>query len=79
MACDASLMKCTLTTQTPYPEVFSKMNAWAFIQDNGWRKIQTLTPDGVTNMFTLLVDSQAWNRKVHIYADSSLIYQAYAG
>lgn len=53
------------------------MNAWAYIQDNGWRKVQPLTPDGVSSMFTLLVDSQSWNRKVHVYADGSLIYQAY--
>ena len=54
------------------------MNAWAYIQDNGWRKVQPLTPDGVTNMFILLTDSKAWNRRVHAYVDGSLIYQAYA-
>jgi len=54
------------------------MNAWAYIQDNGWRKVQPLTPDGVSNMFILLADAQAWNRKVTVYADGSLIYQAYA-
>ncbi|HWJ71775.1 MAG TPA: M4 family metallopeptidase [Kaistia sp.] len=53
------------------------MNGWAYVQDNGWRKIQPLTPDGVTKLFALLVDSQAWNRKVHVYADESQIYQAY--
>lgn len=54
------------------------MNAWAYIQDNGWRKVQPLTPDGVSNMFTLLVEAQASNRKVHVYVDGSLIYQAYS-
>lgn len=55
------------------------MNAWAYIQDvGGWRKIQPLTPDGVTNMFDLLTEAQASNRKVHVYADGSLIYQAYS-
>jgi Zn-dependent metalloprotease len=53
------------------------MNAWAYIQDNGWRKVQPLTPDGVSKMFILLVDSHAWNRKVHVYVDGSQIYQAY--
>lgn len=53
-------------------------NAWAYIQDNGWRKVQTLTPDGVHNMFTLLTESQASNTKVHVYVDATLIYQAYA-
>jgi len=54
------------------------MNAWAYIQDNGWRKVQTLTPDGASNMFTLLVEAQASNAKVHVYVDGSLIYQAYS-
>jgi Zn-dependent metalloprotease len=54
------------------------MNAWAYIEDLGWRKIQPLTPDGVTNMFDLLTESQASGRKVHVYADGSLIYQAYS-
>ena len=53
------------------------MSAWAYIQDVGWRKVQTLTPEGVTNMFTLLVDAQAFNKKVNVYVDGSLIYQAY--
>jgi len=52
-------------------------NAWAYIQDVGWRKVQDLTPDGVTNMFVLLVDAEAYNRKVTVYVDASLIYQAY--
>ena len=53
------------------------MNAWANIQDNGWRKVQALTPDGVTNCFALLVDAQAFGKKVTVYVDGSLIYQAY--
>jgi M6 family metalloprotease-like protein len=52
-------------------------NAWAYIEDVGWRKVQDLTPDGVTNLFALLVDAQAFNRKVTVYVDASLIYQAY--
>ena len=54
------------------------MNAWAYIQDKGWRKVQTLTPDGVSNVFTLLVEAQASNSRVHVYVDGSLIYQAYS-
>jgi immune inhibitor A len=53
-------------------------NAWAYIQDVGWRLIQTLTPDGVTNMFEQLTEAQASNRKVHVYVDGSLIYIAYS-
>ena len=53
------------------------MNAWAYIQSVGWRKVQPLTPDGVSNVFTLLLEAQAGNRPVHIYADGALVYQSY--
>ncbi len=52
-------------------------NAWANIQDVGWRKMQQLTADGITNMFCLLCDAQAANAKVNVYVDDSYIYQAY--
>lgn len=52
-------------------------NAWAYIQDVGWRKVDTLTADGVTNMFELLVAAQAFNKKVTVYVDASSIHQAY--
>lgn len=54
------------------------MNAWAYIQDNGWRKVQSLTPDGVTNTFALLVDAQSVNARVNVYLDGTTIYQAYS-
>lgn len=53
------------------------MNAWAYIEGLGWRKVEELTPDGVSNMFTLLVDTQAFGKKTTVYVDSSKIYQAY--
>jgi M6 family metalloprotease-like protein len=53
------------------------MNAWAYIQDIGWRKVQELTPDGSSNMFALLVNAQAYGKKVAVFVDSSKIYQAY--
>jgi M6 family metalloprotease-like protein len=43
----------------------------------GWRKVDTLTADGVTNMFELLVAAQAFNRKVTVYVDAASIHQAY--
>jgi hypothetical protein len=52
-------------------------NAWAYIQDVGWRKVQQLTPDGVANVFVLLVDAQAFNKKVTVLVDGSFVYQAY--
>lgn len=54
------------------------MNAWAYTQDVGWRKVQPLTPDGVTGMFAQLTEAQASGRKVHVLVDGSLIYQAYS-
>jgi M6 family metalloprotease-like protein len=53
------------------------MNAWAFIQAVGWRKVDALTPDGVTNVFALLVDAQAYGKKVTVFVDASTIFQAY--
>ncbi|MDM0077279.1 M6 family metalloprotease domain-containing protein [Variovorax sp. J2P1-59] len=52
-------------------------NAWAYIQDLGWRKVDELTPDGVSNMFALLVDAQAYGRRVTVYVDASKVHQAY--
>ena len=52
-------------------------NAWAHFQGLGWRKIQTGSADGVTNMFVLLTEARANNRPVTIYADGSLVYYAY--
>ena len=54
------------------------VNAWAYIENNGWRKVQVLTPDGVHNMFTLLTETQSSNARVHVYLDAAFIYQAYA-
>ena len=30
-------------------------NVWAFIETIGWRKVQLLSTDGITNMFLMLV------------------------
>jgi Zn-dependent metalloprotease len=53
-------------------------NAWAYIEGLGWRKVQSLSPDGVTNAFVLLTEAQASGRRVHVYADGSLIYLTYS-
>ncbi len=53
------------------------MNSWAYIQNIGWRKIEPRSTDGVTNMYILLVDAQAYNRTVNVYIDNAYIYQAY--
>ncbi len=52
-------------------------NAWAYFQGLGWRKIQTGSPDGVTNMLILFAEAVANGRNVTIYADGDFVYQAY--
>jgi Zn-dependent metalloprotease len=53
-------------------------NAWAYIEDLGWRQVQALTADGVTNAFASLTEAQASGQRVHVYADGSLTYQTYS-
>jgi C1A family cysteine protease len=52
-------------------------NAWAYLQGLGWRKIEPLSADGVTNMLALFATAEAEGRKVTVLADADLIYQAY--
>ncbi len=40
------------------------MNAWANIETQPWRKVQSLSTDGVNNMFTLLNAAKANGRTV---------------
>ncbi len=55
----------------------SSQNAWAQIEDVGWRKIKTGASDGVTNTFVLLAAAKANNRTVNVYIVSNLIERAY--
>jgi astacin len=52
-------------------------NAWAYFQGSGWRKIQTGSPDGITNMLAVFAQAVAKNKLVTIYADGNFVYQAY--
>jgi C1A family cysteine protease len=52
-------------------------NAWAHIAGYGWRRIQTGSPDGITNMLTLLSMAVAEGKKVTVYADGDFVYQGY--
>jgi len=52
-------------------------NAWAYFQGLGWRRIQTGTPDGVTNMLLLFAQAVAKNKQVTMYVDGDFVYQAY--
>lgn len=52
-------------------------NAWGYFQGLGWRRIQTGSADGVTNMLALLTEAVANGKKVTVYADGNFVYQAY--
>lgn len=56
---------------------YHSQNAWANIQDLGWRKIKPGSPDGVTNMFSALCTARAYDKKVHVEADGDFIYVLY--
>ena len=53
------------------------MNAWAFIESVGWRKVEPLSTDGVTNVFSMLCEARANDRPVNAYCDGSTLYQLY--
>jgi hypothetical protein len=48
-------------------------NCWAHIQGMGWRKIQTGSTDGVTNMFFALSQARAHGTNVSIYIEDDTI------
>jgi C1A family cysteine protease len=52
-------------------------NAWAYFNGLGWRRIQTGSPDGVTNMLVLFAEAAAKGKQVTIYADGDFVFQAY--
>lgn len=52
-------------------------NAWAYIDSVGWRKIKTLSTDGVSNTFFLLNKARATNKTVTASVDNSVIHIAY--
>ncbi len=52
-------------------------NCWAYLAGSGWRKIDDISDDGVTNVFGLLVNAQAYNKNVSVQIDDSKLYIAY--
>jgi hypothetical protein len=52
-------------------------NGWVNLAGHGWRKIQTGTPDGITNMLALFALARCRNLKVTVNADSAAVFQAY--
>ena len=53
------------------------MNAWAYIQTLGWRKIKPTSTDGVTNILLALIQARISNQNVTIQVDGTFIYQVY--
>jgi hypothetical protein len=51
-------------------------NAWALIDGVGWRRLETTSKDGVTNMFILFCEAVANGKKVDVYVDGSKVYRA---
>lgn len=48
--------------------------AWAMIEDiNGWKRIRTGAPDGVTNLYAMLTIAKANNRKVDVFIKNDMI------
>lgn len=52
-------------------------NGWANLSGLGWRKIQTGTPDGVTNMLGVFAAARAKGLKVSVNADGTSVFQCY--
>lgn len=72
----AKTWKHNVVVSRTYATPHSK-NCWAFISGAGWRKIDGLSNDGVTNVFILLVNARAFNRTVSVQIDGNKIYIAY--
>ncbi|WP_350335228.1 M6 family metalloprotease domain-containing protein [Coralliovum pocilloporae] len=65
--------KAVLRTYTSH----HSQNAWAFIEDLGWLKVETGFADGVTNCFVLLCDARSNGRNVSVFTDGTTISRAY--
>ena len=64
--------KITRTFASPHTK-----NAWAYIDTIGWRKVDMLSTDGVTNVFDLINQARAKNITVTANINSSHIKIAY--
>jgi len=50
---------------------------WASLEGIGWRRIDTTSSDGVTNVLALMTAARVQGRKVTVLADGDRIYRAY--
>jgi peptidoglycan hydrolase-like protein with peptidoglycan-binding domain len=66
----------TVTLDRVYATPHS-MNAWAYLNGVGWRKIQPLSADGVTNVFAMCCRARSSNKSITVQANASDILVAY--
>ncbi len=59
-------MWCNGKVVTQVYTTYHSQNAWANVQDVGWRQLRTSATDGVTNTFCLLSSAKANNRTVNV-------------
>ncbi|UHG90295.1 C1 family peptidase [Spirosoma oryzicola] len=52
-------------------------NAWAYLSDEGWKKISNNNDDGFINTLTQLATAKITNADVNVYVDNGLITTAY--
>lgn len=52
-------------------------NAWAYLNGIGWRKIQPLSADGVTNVFAMCCKARASGKSITLQANATDILSAY--
>lgn len=53
-------------------------NAWAYIRNLGWRKIEPLNSDSVTNLLLVIVKAKAKNRSLNFYEKDQKIMEIYS-
>lgn len=56
---------------------YHSKNAWAFVQDVGWRKLKPANPEGVTTMFAAACDARANGMTATVLATATEIEQMY--
>jgi immune inhibitor A len=56
---------------------YHSKNCWGYFDGIGWRKVDPISDDGVTNVFTTLCEALANNKKVTVLIDANKIYQIY--
>jgi hypothetical protein len=54
---------------------YHSRNAWVALSGMGWRKIETNSTDGVTNMFAAFCEARAKGRQVNVFADGFTVFR----